>query len=168
MGLERLWAGWRSPYLRSVTDGEPPSDECLFCRLANEDPDDALVVAKNEQAYVVLNLYPYTSGHLLVVPFRHEANLEALPADEAATLMQLAQRATAAVKRAYGPDGINVGMNLGEAAGAGVPDHLHVHVVPRWNADTNFMTAVAETRVLPESLGETLARIRDVWGTVEP
>lgn len=163
MGLERLWAGWRSPYLRSTTDGLPASDECLFCRLADEDPDEALVVARDELAYVVLNLYPYTSGHVLVVPLRHERDLEALPTADAEAVMRLTQRAVAAVKYAYGPDGINVGMNLGEAAGAGVPDHLHVHVVPRWNADTNFMTTVAETRVLPETPGETLTRIRDAW-----
>ena len=126
MSLERLWAGWRSPYLQSVTDGSPSADRdsaegCLFCRLPAEDPDDALVVARNEHAYVVLNLYPYTSGHLLVVPNRHEANLEALPTDDAAALMQVTQRAIAAVKGAYGPDGINVGMNLGRSRGSGSP-----------------------------------------------
>jgi ATP adenylyltransferase len=166
MSLQRLWAGWRAPYLESVTGSAPADRECLFCGLASADPDEALVVARVEHALVVLNLYPYTSGHVMVAPLRHVGDLESLPAGEAAELMHVTQRATAAVKRAYGPEGINVGINLGAAAGAGVPGHLHVHVVPRWDADTNFMTAVAETRVLPETLDRTLARIRKAWGTV--
>jgi ATP adenylyltransferase len=168
MPLERLWAGWRAPYLDAVTGDEPPADECLFCRLAAADPDEAFVVARDERAFVVLNAYPYTSGHVMVAPIRHEGHLEALAADDAAALIHLTQRATAAVKLAYSPEGLNVGVNLGAAAGAGVPGHLHVHVVPRWNADTNFMTAIAETRVLPESLPDTLARLREAWATVEP
>jgi ATP adenylyltransferase len=168
VGLERLWAGWRSAYLQSATDPERTSDECLFCRLARLDPDDAFVVARDEKAFVVLNAYPYTSGHVMVVPLRHEGDLEGLGDDEAAALMRCTQRATAAVKRAYSPDGVNVGINLGAAAGAGVPGHLHVHVVPRWSADTNFITAVAEARVLPEALSETLGRLRAAWDTVDP
>jgi ATP adenylyltransferase len=104
----------------------------------------------------------------MVVPLRHEGDLEGLGDDEAAALIQCTQRATAAVKRAYSPDGVNVGINLGAAAGAGVPGHLHVHVVPRWSADTNFITAVAEARVLPEALSETLGRLRAAWDTVDP
>ena len=167
MPLERLWAGWRAPYLDVVTSDEAASDDCLFCRLAAADPDEAYVVARDDRAFVVLNAYPYTSGHVMVAPLRHEGDLEALPADDAAALMHLTQRATAAVKLAYSPEGVNVGINLGAAAGAGVPGHLHVHVVPRWNADTNFMTAIAETRVLPEPLSATLAKLRTAWATVE-
>jgi ATP adenylyltransferase len=163
MSLERLWAGWRAPYLHEVTDGAPHTDECLFCGLADADPDEAYVVGRDARAFVVLNAYPYTSGHVMVAPLRHEGELEGLTPDDAAALMHLTQRATAAVKRAYSPEGVNVGVNLGAAAGAGVPGHLHVHVVPRWNADTNFMTAIAETRVLPESLSDTLARLREAW-----
>ena len=166
MSLERLWAGWRAPYLGEVTSGVHRSDACLFCGLAAGDPDEAYVVARDEHAFVVLNAYPYTSGHVMVAPLRHEGDLEVLDVDDASALMHLTQRATAAVKRAYSPEGINIGVNLGAAAGAGVPGHLHVHVVPRWNADTNFMTAVAETRVLPESLSDTLARLRDAWASV--
>src|SRR3954452_5098134 len=166
MPLERLWAGWRAPYLDGMTTHEPGDDECLFCRLAAADPDDAYVVARDDHAFVVLNAYPYTSGHVMVAPLRHEGDLETLPADDATALMHLTQRATAAVKRAYAPEGVNVGVNLGAAAGAGVPGHLHVHVVPRWNADTNFMTAIAETRVLPESLADTLVRVREAWASV--
>jgi ATP adenylyltransferase len=168
MGLQRLWAGWRAPYLESVTGETAPERECLFCGLAAADPDEALVVAREEHAFVVLNLYPYTSGHVMVAPLHHVGELELLPHDEAAALMHVTQRATAAVKGAYGPEGVNIGINLGAAAGAGVPGHLHVHVVPRWNADTNFMTSVAETRVLPETLDQTLARLREAWGTVGP
>ena len=166
MPLERLWAGWRAPYLDEVTSDAPRSDECLFCRLAAADPDEAYVVARDEHAFVVLNAYPYTSGHMMVAPLRHEGDLETLPAEDATALMHLTQRAVAAVKLAYSPEGVNVGVNLGEAAGAGVPGHLHVHVVPRWNADTNFMTAIAETRVLPEPLPTTLAKLRAAWASV--
>ena len=168
MSLDRLWAGWRAPYLSEVTGDAPRPGECLFCRLAAADPDEAFVVASDARAFVVLNAYPYTSGHVMVAPLRHEGDLEVLPADDATALMHLTQRATAAVKRAYSPDGVNIGVNLGAAAGAGVPGHLHVHVVPRWNADTNFMTTVAETRVLPESLSDTLARLREAWASVTP
>jgi ATP adenylyltransferase len=163
MSLERLWAGWRAPYLNEVTGDAPRTDECLFCRLAAADPDEAFVVFRDERAFVVLNAYPYTSGHLMVAPFTHESELERLDADDASALMAMTQRATAAVKRAYRPDGVNVGMNLGRAAGAGVPDHLHIHVLPRWVGDTNFMTSIAEARVLPEALPETLDRLRAAW-----
>ena len=162
MTLERLWAGWRSEYVGSA--GAPDDGgECLFCALAAAPDDEALVVARDDRMFTVLNLFPYTSGHMMVAPLRHEGDLEALEPDDATALMWMTQRATAAVKDAYAPDGVNVGMNLGRAAGAGVPGHLHVHVVPRWIGDTNFMTAVAETRVLPETLDASLERLRAAW-----
>ena len=151
MSLERLWAGWRSEWVGSA-GAEVPEGECLFCGLATAPPDEALVVTKGPRTLVVLNAYPYTSGHLLVAPLRHEADLERLDRDEATELMRGDAGGGRGRKRAYAPDAINVGMNLGRAAGAGIPGHLHVHVVPRWSGDTNFMTSVAETRVLPESL----------------
>jgi ATP adenylyltransferase len=162
MSMERLWAGWRMAYVGTV-GAEVPHTECLMCGLAAAPPEDAGVVARDDRAFAVLNAYPYTSGHLMVAPLAHESELEALDADDAAALMEMTRRAAAALKKAYAPDGINVGMNLGRAAGAGVPDHLHVHVVPRWVGDTNFMTTVAEARVLPEALPETLDRLRDAW-----
>jgi ATP adenylyltransferase len=162
MSLERLWAGWRSEYVGSVGPPEEQVD-CLFCALKDADDDEGLIVARDDEVFAVLNLYPYTSGHLMVAPRRHEADLERLAGAEAGALMQMTQRATAAVKSAYGPDGVNVGMNLGRAAGAGIPGHLHVHVVPRWVGDTNFMTSVAEARVMPESLDKTLDRLRVAW-----
>jgi ATP adenylyltransferase len=162
MSLERLWAGWRSDYVGSVGPPEEQVD-CLFCALVGATDDEGLVVARDEDAFAVLNLYPYTSGHVMVAPREHEGELERLSDSAAGALMRMTQRATAAVKAAYGPDGVNVGMNLGRAAGAGIPGHLHVHVLPRWVGDTNFMTSVAEARVLPESLDRSLERIRDAW-----
>jgi ATP adenylyltransferase len=160
--LERLWAGWRATYIDTIATREP-SGECLFCGLFREDADEAGILVANEQVYAVLNAYPYTSGHLMVAPVRHVGELDALTADEATALMTMTQHATTAVRAAYEPDGINVGMNLGRAAGAGVPGHLHVHVLPRWVGDTNFLTSVAETRVLPEPLSTTLNRLRRAW-----
>ena len=162
MSLERLWAGWRSDYVGSVGPPEEQVD-CLFCALVDAPDDEGLVVARDADAFAVLNLYPYTSGHVMVAPCRHEGDLERLTERDASAVMRMTQRATEAVKAAYGPDGVNVGMNLGRAAGAGIPGHLHVHVVPRWVGDTNFMTSVAEARVLPESLDRSLERIRDAW-----
>jgi ATP adenylyltransferase len=162
VSLDRLWAGWRASYIDSVVT-KPPGDDCVICGLAAAPPDDAQVVARGERAFVVLNAYPYSSGHLMVAPLRHEGELDLLTDDEATELMRLTRTATRAVKLAYGPDGMNVGINLGRAGGAGVPGHLHVHVLPRWFGDTNFMTTVAETRVLPEPLSATLERVRAVW-----
>ena len=162
MTLERLWAGWRASYLTDLVT-EEPGDACLFCRLADENPDEAHIVARGAATFAVLNAYPYTSGHVMVAPLRHEGALPALGPDEAAALMVMTQQATSAVTAAFAPDGVNVGMNLGKAAGAGVPGHLHVHVVPRWFGDTNFMTSVAELRVLPEALSVTRERLRAAW-----
>jgi ATP adenylyltransferase len=166
MSLERLWAGWRSAYIAEVVAVPPGSaspEDCLFCVLGAATPDEAQIVARDETTFAVLNAYPYTSGHVMVAPLRHEGALDGLDRDEANAVMAMTQRATAAVRTAYAPDGINVGMNLGRAAGAGVPGHLHVHVLPRWVGDTNFMTSVAETRVMPESLTTTLERLRAAW-----
>jgi ATP adenylyltransferase len=165
MGLDRLWAGWRATYIDGVANEEPTerADECLFERLAAAPDDDALVLARNEHAFAVMNAYPYTSGHLMVAPLRHESTLADLSRAEAAAVMALVQDANVAVTAAYGPDGINVGANIGRAAGAGVPGHVHVHVLPRWAADTNFMTTVAEARVLPEPLDRSYEKLRAEW-----
>ena len=156
--MDRLWAPWRLSY---VTAPQVPATDCVFCDpSAGRDVD--LVVLRGRHAYVILNLYPYNNGHLMVVPTRHLAALEALTHDEQVELMQLARLSEMALNEAYRPQGINVGINLGKAAGAGIENHLHVHLVPRWSGDTNFMTAVGETRVLPESLGATVARLRPI------
>ncbi len=160
MSLDRLWAGWRSTYIENVANVDPVDGECLFCSL--HDRDDELV-AREPHAFAILNRYPYTSGHLLVAPTRHTGDLEALNDDEAAALMRMTQHAAAALKAAYEPDGVNVGLNLGRAAGAGIPGHLHVHVLPRWVGDTNFLTSVAEARVLPEPLDVSREKLAAAW-----
>lgn len=165
MTLDRLWAGWRSAYIETVAD-EPPdvrAEGCLFCALAAGDPEELMVLARNDLAFAVMNAYPYTSGHLMVAPLRHEGTLAGLSRDEAGAVMALAQDATAALDAAYRPEGINVGVNIGRAAGAGIPGHVHVHALGRWNGDTNFMTAVAEARVLPESLRTSYDKLRAAW-----
>ncbi len=162
MPLERLWAGWRGEYV----DSDPSVDDgCVFCRiLASGEDDEATYVLWRGQATVaVLNAFPYTSGHVLVLPLRHVADLEQLSGPEAAELWSAVTAAVVAVKAAYHPGGLNVGSNLGRPAGAGIPGHLHVHCLPRWNGDTNFMTSLAEVRVLPEALATTWRRLRATW-----
>ena len=172
MSLERLWAGWRSDYIAGVTADEtsPPEadrDEamCVFCRILASDAPDAetYVVWRGERAAVILNAYPYTSGHVLALPVRHVSELEDLDADEAVALWGAVTDSVRALKAAYRPEGINVGANIGRGAGAGIPGHFHVHALPRWAGDTNFMTSVAETRVMPETLSVTWDRIRTAW-----
>ncbi len=163
-GLARLWAGWRSPYLESFALDDR-GDRCVFCRiLASDEPDETrYVLWQDDSSCAVLNAFPYTSGHLMVMPLRHVAELEDVEPGEAASLWEALADAVRALKAAYEPDGINVGVNLGRSAGAGVPGHFHVHCVPRWDGDTNFMTSLAETRVLPESLPTTYDKLRAVW-----
>ena len=177
MTLDHLWAGWRSAYVASVSDAFGPpegaaptraqattADECLFCRLlAAQAGDEHYVVFRGPSAAVILNAYPYASGHLLVLPIRHLRQLSELTEAESAELWRTVRAATVALQRAYDPDGLNLGANLGRAAGAGLPDHLHLHAVPRWVGDTNFMTTVASVRVLPEALSDSFDRIVAAW-----
>ncbi len=147
-----------------------PDTDCFLCALCMLPEDsvytaETLVLERTDSTVTVMNLYPYGSGHLLVAPCRHVPDLEDLSVAEAGALMEAVRRAVGAAKRAYGPDGVNVGMNLGEAAGAGVPGHLHVHALPRWQGDTNFMTVVAEVRVLPEDLATGWTKLRAAWPT---
>lgn len=165
MSLERLWAGWRTEYV-SATGAEGPDDVgCVFCRiLSSGDPDDTThVLRRTDLAVAILNAFPYTSGHLMVMPIRHVAEFEGLEPEEGAAIWALIGDAVQALKAAYSPDGMNIGANLGRAAGAGVPGHLHLHVLPRWSGDTNFMTSVAEARVMPESLAASAAKLRAAW-----
>lgn len=163
--MERLWAGWRSSYVAAAGNGALAGEGSLFRRiLASGLPDDQThVVWRGETCFAILNAYPYTSGHLLVMPYREVGELEDLTPAEAAEMWAGVRDAVVAIKAAYAPHGVNVGMNLGEAAGAGVPSHLHVHVLPRWSADSNFMTAVAEARVLPEALADSWRKLREAW-----
>lgn len=169
-GLDRLWAGWRSTYIQSATAdpsvlGADGAGRTLFERILHSGrPDDeTFILWRGEWCFALLNAYPYGTGHLLVLPQRAVADLEDLDHREAAELWAGVRAAVVAVKAAYRPDGVNLGANLGTGAGAGVPDHLHIHVLPRWVADSNFMTAVAEARVLPEPLDETWRKLREAW-----
>ncbi len=167
MPLEQLWAGWRHEYVRTATDEERRGGDgsCVFCRLAESGPPSVEngVVWRGTQTFAVLNAYPYASGHLLVLPLRHVGELDGLTGTESAELWATTRAATAAVIAAYEPDGLNIGANLGRAAGAGIPRHLHLHVLPRWSGDTNFMTSVAGVRVMPESLEVAWQRLSEVW-----
>ena len=156
--MERLWSPWRLAYVTG-TGGDAA---CIFCEAAERD-DDPLVVDRGVHAFVILNLYPYNSGHLMVVPRRHVATLASLGADELAEIMVLTQRSEIALTRVYQPQGINVGINLGRPAGAGIADHVHVHLVPRWTGDTNFMSVVGNVRVLPEEVHQSADRLRPVF-----
>jgi diadenosine tetraphosphate (Ap4A) HIT family hydrolase len=162
MALDRLWAGWRSEYIATADTG---SDGCVFCGLLESaEPDDrTYILWRGERTFAVLNAYPYTSGHLMVMPNRHVGGLGDLDDAEANELFGAARHAVAALERAYRPEGVNLGANLGHAAGAGVPGHLHLHALPRWAGDTNFMTSIAEARVLPEPLTTTWQKLRDAW-----
>ncbi len=140
----------------------PKNDDCIFCT-TSEPGREELILIRGRVCYVILNLYPYNNGHMMVVPNRHVANLASTTAEEQAELMRLTRHAEIALTEAYTPHGINMGINLGKPAGAGVLDHLHVHPVPRWNGDTNFMTAIGHTRVLPEDLTASAAKLRPIF-----
>ena len=160
--MERLWSPWRLAY---VTGSASPTG-CIFCDAVSEAPDparEALVLVRGRLSFVILNLYPYNNGHLMVAPKRHIASLGAATADELTELMRFTRDAEAALTEAYRPEGINVGLNLGRPAGAGIADHMHIHAVPRWTGDTNFMSVVGNTRVLPEDIRDTAKRLRPIF-----
>jgi ATP adenylyltransferase len=153
--MERVWAPWRMAYLEmSQPEG------CLFCNKPKETDDAAaLILHRGEHAFIMLNAFPYNNGHLMIAPYRHTADMESLSTEESREIMELCQFCLSLLRQAYRPDGYNVGMNLGRTAGAGIADHLHLHVVPRWNGDTNFMPVIGETKVLSEALQNTYARL---------
>jgi ATP adenylyltransferase len=160
--MDRLWSPWRLQYVTGTGDAHG----CVFCAAAAPGDDAALVAHRGRTCYVILNLFPYNSGHLMVVPNRHIATLSAATHEERCEMMDLTQLAEQALTEVYRPQGLNVGMNLGRSAGAGIVDHIHVHVVPRWSGDTNFMTVVGEVRVLPEDISETARRLREAFATL--
>jgi ATP adenylyltransferase len=155
--MDYLWTPWRYRY---IADG-PKEDRCIFCdAVAANDDKKFLIVLRGEKNFVILNLYPYTSGHVMVVPYAHVSDFSTAEPDTLAEMMRLSQRVQVALAKTYNPQGYNLGMNLGRAAGAGITQHLHLHVLPRWSGDANFMTVVGETRVEPEELSTTYERLR--------
>jgi ATP adenylyltransferase len=154
MSERPLWAPWRIEYVTGPKDGE-----CIFCAAAAASPDDPehAPIDRSEHCITILNAYPYAPGHVMVAPIRHVAALDELDEDEMLDTMRLARRSILAIRKAMSPDGFNVGLNLGKVAGAGIADHLHLHVVPRWNGDTNFMPLLADTHVIPQALEATRA-----------
>lgn len=164
MTLERFFSAWREEYVTAASAGE--GGGCVFCRLADAEVDASTgVVWRDDLTYVALNAFPYGSGHLLVLPRRHVSDLSGLTDEESAGFWAATRLVAGALYRAYSPDGMNIGLNLGVAAGAGIPQHLHGHVLPRWAGDTNFMTSIGETRVLPESLASTWAKVHGSLGS---
>ena len=169
--MDYLWSPWRYVYVKSA-DSIPG---CVFCgilgegkdpRVATENDRKNWILHRGRECFVVLNAYPYNSGHLMVIPYAHLDELSKLPATAVHEMMDLCQKVEAALRQVYQPDGINLGMNLGKAAGAGVAGHIHMHMLPRWMADSNFMTVVGETRVLPETLDQTWEKLEVVLGTI--
>jgi len=157
--LEQLWSPWRLAYIT----GGASAEGCVFCSALSDDGAEPLIVFRGRTCFVILNLFPYNNGHLMVIPNRHIASLGAATREERAELIELTSAAEAALTEVYQPHGLNMGINLGKPAGAGILDHVHLHVVPRWNGDTNFMTVVGRTRVLPEELPDTAAKLRPVF-----
>jgi ATP adenylyltransferase len=155
---ERLWAPWRLQYIK----GDKP-DECIFCTKPTLDDEAALIVRRGEHCFVMLNGFPYTSGHVMVAPYQHTADFAGLDEATSGELMALTQESIEAIRGAYRPEGFNVGANLGTVAGAGVADHVHMHVVPRWEGDTNFMSVIGEVRVLPEALEDTQRSLKEAF-----
>jgi ATP adenylyltransferase len=158
---ERLWAPWRLEYIQSVDDGSG----CFLCAAAEPDADDDrhLIVHRGDHALVLLNRFPYAPGHLLVAPFRHDTRFDTLDDAEAREIHRLGTQSLAALRESMRPEGYNLGWNVGRVAGAGVEDHAHLHVVPRWNGDTNFMPALADVKVMPEYLAETRRKLAAAW-----
>ena len=162
--MDRLWSPWRYDYIKSGSSGEkrePPS--CVFCSLLATEGDDEskFIVHRASHNFIVLNIYPYISGHLLIVPYEHIAELSVAKKEPTDEMMDLTKRCQAVLSEVYHPHGFNLGMNLGRSAGAGVADHFHMHIMPRWTGDANFMSTIGETRVIPEDLAATYKKLRD-------
>ena len=157
--MNHLWSPWRMSYMQADRN-----ERCAFCtELTRPDGPDNLILFRGQRAFVILNRFPYTSGHLMTVPYSHVATLEELDTETRAELMELSVTAMQVLRKVYHPQGFNLGMNIGDAGGAGITEHVHMHVVPRWIGDTNFMSSLGETRVLPEMLDETYRRVCGAW-----
>jgi ATP adenylyltransferase len=156
--MDYLWTPWRYAYVANAR--QEGDTQCIFCDLPKLPDPEAKIISRGKHCYVILNSFPYTSGHVMVVPFQHLDELQKLPEPVAAEMMTLSQTMEGVLRQVYSPDGINLGMNIGRAAGAGVAGHVHMHILPRWFGDTNFMTVSAEARVLPEALEETYRKLK--------
>lgn len=155
--MEHLWTPWRSTYMKSSKQ----ASGCIFCDAISRDEDkETLIAYRGQHTFVILNRYPYTSGHLMIAPYAHISSLNEATQEALDEMMSLTRQAERVLAEGYHPDGMNLGMNLGRAAGAGIADHIHLHVLPRWNGDANFMTTVADTRIIPESLDDTYSKIK--------
>lgn len=158
--MDRLWAPWRMQYILNVDKTEG----CIFCEKWEEERDEEnLLIHRGRHCFVILNLFPYNNGHLMIVPIRHAAELSDLSDEETLEIVHLMERAMAALRRVMGAEGFNVGMNVGRVAGAGIEDHLHVHIVPRWGGDTNFMPVLGDTKVISESLRESCRKLKEAF-----
>ena len=157
--MQRLWAPWRLEYIvGEKTDG------CIFCVFPKEYDDPKYkILARGSHAFVIMNTFPYSNGHLLIVPYRHTGDFAELSDEESLEILQLTQRCVRVLKEAFGPDGFNIGVNQGTAAGAGIADHIHLHIVPRWNGDTNFMPVFADIKVIPEALEKTYDKLKVIF-----
>ena len=163
--MDHLWTPWRSTYI----SGKAGKKDCIFCAAANDPAMDSenLVVYRGRLTFVMLNRFPYTTGHFMISPYDHVSRLMAASEETAAEMMQIARLSEDLLERTYHPDGLNMGLNLGEAAGAGIAKHLHLHVLPRWAGDANFMTTIAHTRVMPESLADTYIKLKEAFSTIK-
>ncbi len=159
----RIWAPWRLAYVKDAS--KDIEEECIFCAkpAAEGEDQESLIVHRGERCFVILNLFPYTNGHLMIAPFEHIGRLQELPAETVAEMMGLAQRAMGRLEEVYEPHGFNVGFNQGRVAGAGVEHHIHMHVVPRWGGDTNFMPVIADTKVMPQTLEQSYEALKGAF-----
>ena len=162
--MEKLWSPWRSKYIESFKS-DPNSSECIFCQMAKLDPDDtdSLIVHKGKFTFTLLNLYPYNNGHLMIVPYRHTSDFTSLSREEYSESMENLQLAQKALLKVLNPHGFNIGANIGRVAGAGIEDHIHFHIVPRWNGDSNFMPVIGDVKVISQDLLETKTRLIEAY-----
>jgi ATP adenylyltransferase len=161
--MERMWTPWRIDYI--LSDKQPG---CVFCNMLEAEDDRAnLILERNERAFLVLNKYPYNNGHLMAVPYHHADSIEKLMPEDVSGMMAIVERAVRALRRAMHPEGFNIGMNIGKVAGAGVKDHVHCHIVPRWNGDTNFMPVLAEVRLIPQDLWDTYDQLKHALAAID-
>ena len=167
--LDVIWAPWRSKYIKEVSSDKKHNKRqgCIFCEVVKKDDDEALILYRGKSCYVIMNLYPYNTGHVMVIPYKHVPSIEYLSTTELLEMMQLVKISVKIIKRALNPDGFNIGINLGRAAGAGIEEHVHIHVVPRWVGDVNFMPVIAGVKVLPQDVRETYNILKPYYKEVQ-